>query len=106
MLSVPGIPGFKVLIVQAIEVSEKTTAKSASQRYLLGHVKPGLRYDRHIKQVVEELERTDAAVGNRVAVRTWRPPEPSLEEPEGLPNRPRRPVRQEFDPYGSAAASR
>jgi len=31
-----------------------------------------LRYDRHIDQVVEELERTDAAVDDRVAVRTRR----------------------------------
>jgi len=42
-----------------------------------------LRYDRHINQVVEELERTDAAVDDRVAVRARRPPEPILEESEG-----------------------
>ena len=78
----------------------------ADQRYVLGQSKPSLRYDRHINQVVEELERTDAAVDDRVAVRTRRPPEPGLEEPEGLPNCPRRRVRHEFVPYGSAAASR
>jgi len=41
-----------------------------------------LRYDCDINQVVKELKRTDAAVNDRVAMGTRRPPEPSLEAPE------------------------
>ncbi len=43
-------------------------------------MKSGLRDDRRVGKVVEKLERTDAAVGDRFAMRTRRAPEPVLKK--------------------------